>query len=135
MLLPIKPICERKDMRRDGTSLIYIQYCYSAEKRTLLNTEIAIPPLYWNKKRLGISNDLPEIYGNALHLNEEINRMIRLAQDLVSFALKNKIEDRGQFVKIHSRQTLTLIIFKEKKQQLLLALLRERRAIRIYIFK
>lgn len=25
MLLPIKPICERKDMRRDGTSVIYIQ--------------------------------------------------------------------------------------------------------------
>jgi hypothetical protein len=44
MLLPIKPICERKDISRDGTSLVYIQYCYSSEKRTLLNTEIAIPP-------------------------------------------------------------------------------------------
>ncbi len=99
MLLPIKPICERKDTRRDGTSLIYIQYCYCAEKRTLLNTEIAIPPMYWNKKRLGISNDLPEPYGNPQHLNEELNRMIRLAEDIVSFVLKNKIEDRGKFVK------------------------------------
>lgn len=41
MLLPIKPICDPKNARRDGTSLIYLQYCYSATNRTLLNTEIA----------------------------------------------------------------------------------------------
>src|SRR3569833_1180308 len=43
MLLPIKPICQRKDMRKDGTSLIFIQYCCNSDNRTLLNTEIAIP--------------------------------------------------------------------------------------------
>jgi len=48
MLLPLKPICEAKKARRDGTSIIYIQYCYSSEKRTNLNTEIAIPANYWN---------------------------------------------------------------------------------------
>jgi len=127
MLLPIKPICERKDMRRNGTSLIYIQYCYSAEKRTLLNTEIAIPPNLWNKKRLGISNDLPEIYGNVQHLNEELNRMIRLAQDLVSFALKSKVEDKGQFVKntftphfdlsnLLGKETTTIVEVNQKKK-------------------
>jgi len=99
MLLPIKPICERKDMRRDGTSVIYIQYCYSAEKRTFLNTEIAIPPAHWNKKKLCISNDLPEIYGNFQVLNSELNRMMRLAEDLIYFAIETKIEDRGKFVK------------------------------------
>ena len=99
MLLPIKPICERKDMRRDGTSVIYIQYCYSAEKRTLLNTQIAIPPEYWNKRRLCISNDLPEIFGNARHLNSELNRMLRLTEDIIYFAIETKIEDRAKFVK------------------------------------
>lgn len=54
MNFPIKAICEKRFMRKDGTSLIYIQYCYSAEKRTLLNTEIAIPPEFWNKKKAGI---------------------------------------------------------------------------------
>jgi hypothetical protein len=44
MLLPIKPICERKFLRGDRTSRIYIQYCYSSVKRSLLNTEISIPP-------------------------------------------------------------------------------------------
>lgn len=99
MLLPIKPICEQKDMRRDGTSVIYIQYCYSAEKRTLLNTEIAIPPAHWNKKRLCISNDLPQIYGDFHLLNSALNRMMRLAEDLIYFAIETKIEDRGKFVK------------------------------------
>jgi len=43
MLLPIKAICDRKKIRKDGTCLVFIQYCYSAERKTLLNTEIAIP--------------------------------------------------------------------------------------------
>ncbi len=52
MLLPVKPICERKFVRRNGTSLIYLQYCFSADKRTLLNTEIAIPPAYLEKLKI-----------------------------------------------------------------------------------
>lgn len=92
MLLPIKPICERKDIRRDGTSLIYIQYCYSSEKRTLLNTEIAIPPNFWNKKRLCITDSLPLTFGNVEHLNYELDRMLRLVQDIVSFSGKIKLK-------------------------------------------
>jgi len=84
MLLPIKPICERKFICRNGTSLIYIQYCYSAEKRTLLNTENAIPPAYWNKKRLYIANNLHEVFGKFNHLNDQHNRMFRIVEDLVS---------------------------------------------------
>lgn len=99
MLLPLKLICERKFIRRNGTSLIYIQYCFSAEKRTLLNTEIAIPPAYWNKKRLCISSNLPESFGKVQYLNDELNRMYRLAEDLISFAAKNVIADKGNFVK------------------------------------
>lgn len=99
MLLPIKPICERKYRRRDGTSLIYIQYCYSSENRTLLNTEITIPSNFWNKKRLSINENLPPAFGCVEHLNNELDRMIRLVQDIVSFATKNKIVERGAFVK------------------------------------
>lgn len=100
MLLPIKPICESKEMRRDGTSIIYIQYCYSAEKRTLLNTQISIPPEYWNKRRLCISNNLPQMFGNARDLNSELNRMLQLAEEIIYFAIETKIEDRVKFVKL-----------------------------------
>jgi len=43
MLLPIKPIIDRRP-RRNGTNLISIQYCYSSDKRPLLYTGLAIPP-------------------------------------------------------------------------------------------
>ncbi|WP_018615680.1 site-specific integrase [Segetibacter koreensis] len=99
MLLPIKPLCERQFVRRDGTSLIYIQYCYSSEKRTLLNTEIAIPPNFWNKKKLCVTSNLPSSLGNFDQLNNELWRMVRIVEDIVSFALKNKIQNRGAFVK------------------------------------
>ena len=90
---------EEKFLRRDGTSLIYIQYCFSSEKRTLLNTEIAIPPNSLNKKKLCIADNLPLSIGNVNRLNSELDRMIRLAQDIVSYAARNKIEDRSSFVK------------------------------------
>jgi site-specific recombinase XerD len=98
-MAPLKPVCERKNMRKDGTALIFIQYCYSAERRTNLNTEIAIPPAFWNKKRLCISNDLPLVYGSAEHLNKEIKRMFRLAEDIIDFTAKRSIVNRGKFVK------------------------------------
>ena len=99
MLLPIKPICSGSKIRRDGTSLVFIQYCQSAENKTLLNTEIAIPPNYWNKKLERISDNLPTAFGIANNLNKEIQRQVRLAEDIISYALANKIPDPVQFAK------------------------------------
>ncbi len=99
MLLPIKPICSASKMRRDGTSLIFIQYCESADNKTLLNTEIAIPPNFWHKKLERISDNLPIEFGLADNLNKDLQRQIRLAEDIISFALGKKIADPAQFVK------------------------------------
>ena len=60
---PIKLILKKGAVRKDGTSLIFIQYCYSAEERALLNTGIAIPANFWNKKTCRISNNLPHEFG------------------------------------------------------------------------
>ena len=46
-----------------------------------------------------IANNLPEEFGKTQHLNDELNRITRIVEDLVSFALKNKIADPGNFVK------------------------------------
>lgn len=49
MKLPVKAICENKFLRRDGTAIIFIQCCFTSEKRILLNTELdekIIQPLY-----------------------------------------------------------------------------------------
>jgi hypothetical protein len=64
MLLPIKPICRAKRVRKDGTAPIFLQYCYSREKRTLLNTSIFIPPPYWQSKQQKITTELPVNFGD-----------------------------------------------------------------------
>ena len=91
MLLPIKPICSAAKIRRDGTSLIFIQYCFSADNKTLLNTDIAIPPNFWHKKLNYILDDLLAKYGKAANLNRELQGQIRLAEDIISFGLEIKV--------------------------------------------
>lgn len=117
-MLPLKLICERKDMRRNGTSLIYIQYCFSAEKRTLLNTQIAIPPEYWNKKKQCINKDLPLRFGQVDELMEDIKRMFRLAEDLVLFAQKRRIDNPGVFVKNTFKPHLDMADLKMDEQKI-----------------
>ncbi|MEP7371750.1 MAG: site-specific integrase [Chitinophagaceae bacterium] len=116
-MLPIKPVCKKALMRQDGTSIIFIQYCHSQEKRTLLNSGIAIPPTYWNQKRLRINADLPTSYGKADILNEQLQESIRLAQDIVSYALKKKIADPLDFLKSTFHPGFDLSKLEEKAKE------------------
>src|SRR5579875_3400113 len=99
MLLPLKPICEKKNVRKDGTSIIYIQYCYSPENRTNLNTQIAIPPQFWDRRKLCVSNKLPTEFGKPQELNDKLDSLFRIAEDLVKYATQNSIAEKGAFVK------------------------------------
>jgi hypothetical protein len=51
--------------------LYSIEYCFSPERRTLLDTQIYIPGRYWNKKLTKISNELPLVYGNEKDLMKD----------------------------------------------------------------
>ena len=99
MLLPIRPICPANKTRRDGTSIIFIQYCKSESEKTLLNTGIAIPPRYWNKKLGRISDDLPRGHGDPDTLNRELHRLVRIAEDMIGHAIGNGHADPVGFVK------------------------------------
>lgn len=101
MFLPLKPICEEKNMRKEGTSIVYIQYCFSSQKRTLLNTGIAIPPVFWDDHNCCIKDDLPAAYGDAGLLNKEIKKLYRLAEDIIDYASSAQVEDKLSFVKQH----------------------------------
>lgn len=115
MLLPIKCICPRGKVRSDGTGIIFIQYCYNATQRTLLNTEIAIPVDYWEKKLRCISSKLPAQFGDHQVLNEELRRQFRIAEDLVTYANKSKLPDKGAFVKNSFSPKLDIIIGQMEK--------------------
>src|SRR3954468_23153300 len=99
MLLPLSLICETRNVRRDGTSIIFIQYCYSSEKRTNLSTGIAIPPKYWNKKKQTIQEDLPIKFGAVDLLTKELKLNLRRTEDLVELATNQNIQDKAKFVK------------------------------------
>ncbi|MGN7825039.1 tyrosine-type recombinase/integrase [Chitinophaga sp. 22536] len=116
-MFPVKPVCKKKFVRRDGTSVIFIQYCHSIDKRTLLNSGIAIPPSCWNLKRQRIDDNLPENYGKAAALNEQLQRAIRSVQDILNFAIKEKITDPLSFLKTTFKPGFDIATLTQKAQQ------------------
>ena len=99
MLVSVKPVCKKSLIRKNGTSVIFLQYCHTGERRTLLNSGIAIPPNFWNLKRLRINSDLPDTYGMAEDLNEQLQHSIRVVEDILAFAAKKKLPDPLNFLK------------------------------------
>ena len=91
MQMSLRFLVDEKFIRKDGTCIVYIQYCYKRSYRTLLNTQIELPPAFWNKASGKISEKLPDKYGNAEGLNLELMRMFRIVEDIVIFALKKEI--------------------------------------------
>lgn len=87
MILPIKPICKKEWVRRDGTSVIFLQYCRNSEERVLVDTGLAIPPEYWNRKNNRISTSLPEHFGKVKDLETHLSQKMRRAEDLINYAL------------------------------------------------
>lgn len=118
MLLPLSLICDKKDMRKDGTSVVFIQYCFSSEKRTNLNTGIAIPPKYWSKKRQIIASDLPKEFGSVDILLKELKQKLRSAEDLVDLAMRKNIHNKGKFVKEAFNLNLNVDQLEKNKEKL-----------------
>ncbi len=88
MILPIKPICKKEWIRRDGTSVVFIQYCRTSDERVLVDTGLAIPPIYWNRKNCRINVNLPDQYGSVASFETHLSQKLRRAEDLISYALK-----------------------------------------------
>lgn len=78
MFSSIKPICDHGKMRKDGTSLIFLQCSFSRQKHPLLNTKIAIPPQFWISKISQVVESIPAPFGTASSLNKDVRRQVRL---------------------------------------------------------
>ena len=96
---PIKLIIKKGSVRKDGTALIFLQYCHTAERRILLSTDVPIPPNYWNKKTERIADNLPSTYGNANELQLNITAKLRKAEDMVAYAVNKRGTCPMQFLK------------------------------------
>src|ERR1700744_4939330 len=117
MFLPIKAIIDRRP-RKDGTAVISIQYCFSSDKRTLLFTGLAVPPRCWNRGLLRVSPDLPLDFGPAELMNLQLQKMVRKAEDIVSFALEQKMEDPVAFLKKVWHPDIEMASLSERARQL-----------------
>ncbi len=107
MMLPLKAVMLNRPLK-DGTHVIYFQYCYSSEKRVLLNTEISIPRQFWNSKRQIISKALPVEFGIVENLNFELARMKKVIEALISLSNQSNSLNHGQFVKDRFEPSLKL---------------------------
>ncbi len=96
---PIKLIIKKGAIRKDGTSLIFLQYCHSAEQRVLLSTDIRIPPNYWNKKTERITENLPSQYGNVNELQISLTEKLRKVEDMVEYGIKKRRTCPMRFLK------------------------------------
>ena len=96
---PIKLIIKKGAVRKDGTSLIFLQYCHSSEQRILLSTDVPIPQNYWNKKTGRIAGNLPLKYGSANELQVNLTAKLRKAEDMVEYAVKKLNTCPMQFLK------------------------------------
>jgi hypothetical protein len=96
---PVKLIVKKGAVRKDGTALIFLQYCYNAEQRVLLSTDVAIPPQFWNKKTNRIADQLPQQFGEPEKLQTFLISKLRKAEDMVTYALKQKHTCPMKFLK------------------------------------
>jgi hypothetical protein len=99
MILPIKPICKKEWSRRDGTSVIFLQYCHNSEERVLVDTGVAIPPEYWNRKNNRINANLPEKFGIVKNIETHISEKMRRAEDLINYAVAKSNIPPARFLK------------------------------------
>ncbi|MDB5280724.1 MAG: tyrosine-type recombinase/integrase, partial [Ferruginibacter sp.] len=77
MHLQVKAVCKAAKAKKDNTSTIAIQYCYTSEKRALLDSGLSIPPQYWIEKKGRVSDALPETFGNAIELNHQLHQELK----------------------------------------------------------
>lgn len=99
MILPIKSICKKEWVRRDGKSVIFLQYCRNSEERVLVDTGLAIPPEYWNRKNNRINTNLPESFGKVKDLETHLSQKLRRAEDLINYAITNSNISPTKFLK------------------------------------
>lgn len=96
---PVKLITKKGAIRKDGTTLIFLQYCHTAEQRILLSTDVAIPPQFWSKKTNRVVETLPPQYGKPAELQTQLTEKLRKAEDMVTHALKQKNTCPMKFLK------------------------------------
>ena len=117
MRFPVKIICRANRVHTDGTSSVFIRYCFNQKQKPILFTGIKIPAQYWNQKKSMISNLLLTAIGDYEMMNNELFRLKRLVEDMILYATKNNIEDIATYVKQYFSISLDSVSFENMAKQ------------------
>lgn len=110
MSLPVQLICRANKVNADGTCSIFVQYCCNEKHKPLFGTDVKIPPTYWDKKSRCINERLPSEYGDYKELNDELRKLKKVVEDIVTYARLKKIpnQHRAEFAKKHFSPTFDI---------------------------
>ncbi|MCF3107536.1 site-specific integrase [Niabella sp. CC-SYL272] len=119
MALPIKLICRKNQVHADGTCSIFVQYCCNENQKPLFGTDVKIPPIYWDNGSRCISDRLPATHGDYNELNNELKRLKKIVEDIVTYAGLKKIpiEARAEFTKKHFSPTFDFDDIEAKEKE------------------
>src|SRR5688572_18109396 len=104
MRQPIKLIIKNGHVHKDGNSPIFIQYCFSTQKRVLLNTDVSIPEKYWNKKTCSVLTSLPAQYGDPKRLEADLRAKLRRAEQIIDYAFQEGNTNPIRFLKRYFKE-------------------------------
>jgi len=91
----VKLVAKSKSTKKDGTTPIYLQYCYDSHKRTLINTGNYIDPKHWNFEK----DVVRKSYKDHESLNDDLEKELNKLKKIIKDALKEGIDPTIDFVK------------------------------------
>ena len=91
----VKLVAKNKSTKKDGTTPIYLQYCYDSNNRTLINTGNYIDPRHWNFEKDVVRRS----YDDHESLNDDLEEELKKVKKIIKDALKAGIDPTIDFVK------------------------------------
>jgi len=85
-----------------------------------LFTGLAVPPRYWDTRSTKISSGLPPAFGDAVIMNMQLQKMIRIAEDTISYALQQEMQDPVAFLRQVFHPEFDPATLSEKAKQMAL---------------
>ncbi|MER0441562.1 phage integrase SAM-like domain-containing protein [Emticicia sp. W12TSBA100-4] len=92
----VKLIINKKHLKKDGTTPIYLQYCYTSDKRTLIHTSIFISPSEWNFEKTEVRRSAE----NYVKLNDILKLYKAQTEQIIRLANEKGIKPTPQYVRM-----------------------------------
>jgi hypothetical protein len=103
----------------------------------MLDTQILIPVSCWDKTKLVITSDLPPKFGNAKKINEALDAQLNLVADIIKYAEKRNIPDKGKFVRKYYKPdldiySLDVLVKKDEQERVVLEIEKKKTEIDVF---